>query len=1152
MASNGGTLHGGPQPLHQPSPGGAGGGGGTASLTCSHCGLLFDSGASLQVHMHYHHDQQQQQQGAPRWQSPSSTNSGNNSPPQAVVDHNNGQADSLKHTKSVSPPVMNGNTITSSSSGGSSNSNNTIAAADSSDNQPATPSSMDQNGSVVVARTNAGFTSSQELNYYQQAYDQQQQQHYQPQYPPAGTDYPGSTASNNNLMMQPPHEYKASSRYHPYSSPVNSLQQQQQQNTSPSTTNLNSASPRIVSSSSPNHHQNHHLGQPTPSPSPKQCDKCGLVCSTVGELNDHYVTVHSSNGDFSTTANAGGNYGASFGTGGIAPAVKDEPACDILDLDSQKMVYPPHHNNNDPSLLNQNSEGPLPSMQSLHTIQRHPHVLWGQHPHPADMYHMQHQHQQQQRGAIDYGMMSPVMKSEYVTPPAQTHLSSSPSSGGVPSIKSEYMGMSSGELKPFDQSSGSITTSPSDFPTTTTPQDSNNNNTGGQFRTFEPPTSSLPAGISPAKSTAWKSNEARRPKTYNCTACNKWFTSSGHLKRHYNTTLHKNAVKASNQPDPATMPISVHHHPARDPNSKHHRNSGGGGQGNSNHAAPPQPPPTDPQRSPDYAPQFASAASVGGYTNAVPLHGNQGFQQYSASLHSTAGIPPNGQAGPSVHASLPRGLLTYSTNHHLEVQPVALQHHTISSEGTTASMQSLGPQEPQDLELVQERDPLSLSPNHSITTTTTTLHRPLLQPQHSSPSIITTTLTPIISSSMGLPPLAYISSPLGTITTTTSPPSRPEVIQQPLSYHTIIGSQPLQSDQSGSQHSLDVDDDTDGMIIRSSHQSHNHHHHQQQHEHQEQLHQQQHQHQQLQQVASETAMNPYEEYAVSSASDMYTIRVLANGQDIGDTAPYSPSMPHDPFKQQPLQAMSAHGYDRRIMYMHTAHGPEQAMIPLPKFAETAPELVSPGSPSVTSSDSVLMHEPQQQKQRQPRPQQLRRSAAATATSTEEDVEAKKYQCIQCDKTFNKSCYLTQHNKTFHSGEKPFKCHRCGKRFSCEESHEEHVAKHSGDKPFKCELCPKAFNHKTDLRRHMCLHSGRKPFHCDQCGKGFIRKDHLVKHMDVHTRKAEQMKRKLEQQPGEKGHHHQASKKIKLEVPYDDEDEEQLGVGEGEDSSSLMM
>jgi uncharacterized Zn-finger protein len=41
------------------------------------------------------------------------------------------------------------------------------------------------------------------------------------------------------------------------------------------------------------------------------------------------------------------------------------------------------------------------------------------------------------------------------------------------------------------------------------------------------------------KTKGWKGGECKRPKTYNCPACNKWFTSSGHLKRHYGTTLHK-------------------------------------------------------------------------------------------------------------------------------------------------------------------------------------------------------------------------------------------------------------------------------------------------------------------------------------------------------------------------------------------------------------------------------------------------------------------------------------------------------------------------------------------------------------------------------------------------------------------------------------
>ncbi|KAL5242153.1 hypothetical protein ACI65C_009563 [Semiaphis heraclei] len=64
---------------------------------------------------------------------------------------------------------------------------------------------------------------------------------------------------------------------------------------------------------------------------------------------------------------------------------------------------------------------------------------------------------------------------------------------------------------------------------------------------------------------SWKSNEARRAKTYECPACDKWFTSSGHLKRHYGTQLHKNAVKQSGKPDPALLPMKHHYHPYRDP-----------------------------------------------------------------------------------------------------------------------------------------------------------------------------------------------------------------------------------------------------------------------------------------------------------------------------------------------------------------------------------------------------------------------------------------------------------------------------------------------------------------------------------------------------------------------------------------------------------
>lgn len=42
-----------------------------------------------------------------------------------------------------------------------------------------------------------------------------------------------------------------------------------------------------------------------------------------------------------------------------------------------------------------------------------------------------------------------------------------------------------------------------------------------------------------------------------------------------------------------------------------------------------------------------------------------------------------------------------------------------------------------------------------------------------------------------------------------------------------------------------------------------------------------------------------------------------------------------------------------------------------------------------------------------------------------------YRCAECNKVFNRLCYLKQHNKSFHNGEKPFKCGQCGKRFPVE-------------------------------------------------------------------------------------------------------------------------
>ena len=69
----------------------------------------------------------------------------------------------------------------------------------------------------------------------------------------------------------------------------------------------------------------------------------------------------------------------------------------------------------------------------------------------------------------------------------------------------------------------------------------------------------------------------------------------------------------------------------------------------------------------------------------------------------------------------------------------------------------------------------------------------------------------------------------------------------------------------------------------------------------------------------------------------------------------------------------------------------------------------------------------------PAPSSARRRGGGRATgggAGANNVDGE-FRCNECDKIFTRLCYLKQHNKTFHNGEKPYKCGQCGKRFPVE-------------------------------------------------------------------------------------------------------------------------
>ncbi|XP_064076224.1 zinc finger protein 419-like isoform X1 [Vanessa tameamea] len=122
------------------------------------------------------------------------------------------------------------------------------------------------------------------------------------------------------------------------------------------------------------------------------------------------------------------------------------------------------------------------------------------------------------------------------------------------------------------------------------------------------------------------------------------------------------------------------------------------------------------------------------------------------------------------------------------------------------------------------------------------------------------------------------------------------------------------------------------------------------------------------------------------------------------------------------------------------------------------------------------------------------------SSKHKDKKSLKFECGACAKRFETAAQLAAHTRVQHEGVREHRCGACGAALASRASLNKHArAVHAGLRAppaHVCHTCGKMFRAKSTLVNHVRTHTGEKPYECGVCGRRFAQRTAMRTHIKL--------------------------------------------------------